>query len=343
MSTVETKADAASNATKDHKGSWLSSVNDKGEYVRKASVFRNWIQADPAAEFAGESGRYHIYVSYACPWAHRTLITRAIKGLQSHISVDVVDWFLGDGGWRFASPDDVPGATPDTVHGRAWMREVYKAADPEYSGNITVPCLFDKKKDTIVNNESSEIIRMLSSAFNDVAAHPEIDLYPESLRAEIDEINDFVYPRINNGVYKCGFAQTQEAYEKAFDDLFEALDTVEARLAKSRFLVGNRFTEADVRLFTTLIRFDAVYVQHFKCNGRRIQDYPNLHNYTKDIFALPGVAETCDFTHIKWHYCNSHRSINPLGIVPKGPVLDFSSPHDRDRFGPIEGLPGLVA
>eukprot|EP00499_Haloplacidia_sp_CaronLabIsolate_P002475 CAMPEP_0196776460 /NCGR_PEP_ID=MMETSP1104-20130614/4636_1 /TAXON_ID=33652 /ORGANISM="Cafeteria sp., Strain Caron Lab Isolate" /LENGTH=336 /DNA_ID=CAMNT_0042146629 /DNA_START=99 /DNA_END=1109 /DNA_ORIENTATION=+ len=336
MSDSKTNGSKRDRLTK--QGSWLTSINEKGEYVRKASVFRSWITDDGSSPFPAEPGRYHLYVSHACPWAHRTLITRALLGLEDVVSVDVVDWYLGEGGWRFKP--DVAGATADSVNGASFLKEVYLKADPEYSRNITVPVLWDKKAGTVVSNESAEIIRMLHALrpFSSSAEKGARDLYPEDLREQVDELNEFVYHNVNNGVYRCGFARSQEAYEKAFDGLFEALDVLEERLGKSRFLFGNRLTEADIRLFTTLVRFDPVYVQHFKTNLRRLVDYPNLWGFTKDVFQLPGVASTVNLTHIKHHYCVSHTSINPLGIVPKGPAIDFAAAHDRDRLGPIEGL-----
>jgi putative glutathione S-transferase len=307
-----------------------------GRFVREDSVFRNWVTADGSpgpsggGGFKAEPGRYHLYVSYACPWAHRTLIFRALKGLEAMISVDVVHPHMGAEGWTFA--EDYPGATGDRVNGRARLHEIYTLAKPDYSGRVTVPVLWDKEKRTIVSNESAEIIRMLGSAFDGIGAKAG-DFYPEALRATIDEINGRVYDRINNGVYKCGFATTQRAYEAAFVPLFEALDGIEERLALQRYLAGERMTEADWRLFTTLVRFDAVYYGHFKCNRQRITDYPNLSNYVRDLYQQDGVAGTVHMDHIKQHYYGSHRAINPTGIVPLGPALDFGAPHDRGRFG----------
>jgi putative glutathione S-transferase len=272
-------------------------------------------------------GRYHLYVSLACPWAHRTLIFRALKGLDNAISVSIVDPLMLEDGWAFS---DFPGCVPDTVNHARYLREVYAKADSRYSGRVTVPVLWDRETGTIVNNESSEIVRMLNSEFEDIARLHE-DYYPQPLRAEIDAVNQLVYKNINNGVYRCGFATTQEAYDGAFDALFSALDELEARLDRSRYLVGDRITEADWRLFPTLVRFDAVYYGHFKCNLRRIGDYPNLSNYLRDLYQVPGIAETVDMSHIKRHYYASHRHINPTGIVPKGPQIDFSAPHDRVR------------
>jgi glutathionyl-hydroquinone reductase len=313
---------------------WYDTASTGGRFVRKDAAFRNWVTADgePGPSglggFKAEAGRYHLYVSLACPWAHRALIVRALKGLEEIVSVSVVHWLMLENGWTF---EDGPGTIPDTVNGARLLHEVYTAADPQYTGRVTVPILWDKQQRTIVSNESSEIIRMLNSAFDGVGAKPG-DFYPVALRNEIDEINARVYDTVNNGVYKSGFATTQSAYEEAVAPLFETLEWVEARLATRRFLVSEAFTEADIRLFTTLIRFDAVYVGHFKCNLRRIADYPNLSAYTRDIYQIPGVADTVNFEHIKRHYYESHRGINPAGVVPVGPVVDFFAAHDRGRF-----------
>jgi len=305
---------------------WDREVDD-GEFVRRPTTFRSQIRADGTTEFGPGAGRYHLYVSLACPWAHRTLIYRKLKGLEDAISVDMVDPLLPSGGWTFGQ--SVDGATGDRVNGFDRLREVYLHASPDFDGVVTVPVLWDKKTETIVNNESSEIIRMLDEEFQDVAGNPDTDLRPQRLRDRIDELNDWIYPEINNGVYRCGFARTQQAYSRAVGVLFEALDRAEQLLGQSRYLCGDRLTEADVRLFTTLVRFDAVYVTHFKCNIRRIVDYPNLWGYTRDIYQCPGVAETVNMEHIKGHYFQSHRHINPLGIVPDGPALDFEAPHGR--------------
>ena len=305
---------------------WYDTKSTGGRFERQASRFRNFVTADggpgPTGEggFRAEAGRYHLYVSLACPWAHRTLIVRALKGLEDAISVSVVDPFMGKEGWTFAAPDPILGKTR--------LHEVYTAADPTYSGRVTVPVLWDKARGTIVSNESAEIIRMLNSAFaavTDVA----IDLYPAPLRAEIDAVNDLVYPDVNNGVYRSGFATTQAAYEEAVAQVFRRLDWLEERLARQPYLAGDVLTEADVRLFTTLVRFDAVYVGHFKCNIRRIADYPALSGNLRALYQLPQVRPTVDFTHIKRHYYESHKTINPTGIVPVGPVLDLDAPHDR--------------
>jgi putative glutathione S-transferase len=313
---------------------WYSTAGTGGRFVRSESQFRNWVTRDGApgpsgrGGFRAEPGRYHLYVSYACPWAHRTLIFRALKKLEDIVSVSVVHHFMGENGWTFLAED---GATGDTLYGLDYLHQIYARADPAYSGRVTVPVLWDKRQQTIVSNESSEIIRMLNSAF-DEWADAELDFYPERSRAEIDRINALVYPAVNNGVYRAGFATTQAAYEEAFRDLFAALDSLEERLAGQRYLVGERITEADWRLFTTLVRFDPVYVGHFKCNLRRIADYPNLSNYLRDLYQVPGVAQTVNLHHIKAHYYGSHRTINPTGIVPVGPEIDYSARHDRDRF-----------
>jgi glutathionyl-hydroquinone reductase len=315
------------------KDEWYDTGSD-GKFRRSESQFRDWITVDgkPAEGrergFKAEPGRYHLYVSYACPWAHRTLVYRKLKKLEDVISVDVVHHFMGENGWTFVEED---GATGDTLYGSEFLHQIYTRADPTYSGRVTVPVLWDKKEQTIVSNESSEIIRMLNSAF-DAWGDASVDLSPPQLRREIDAVNDRVYPAINNGVYRAGFATTQGAYEEAFDELFDALDDMEQRLARSRYLVGDKTTEADWRLFTTLIRFDAVYYSHFKCNLRQIRDYPNLSNYLRDLYQVPGIASTVNMLHIKAHYYSSHETVNPTRIVPKGPELDFSAPHDRNRF-----------
>lgn len=321
-------------AATDIKQSWHAPVSgEKGEFVRKQSAFRNWISADGSTGFPAEAGRYHLYVSLACPWAHRTLIVQKLKGLDDAISYTVVDWFMGVEGWNFT--DSKSKCTLDSVNNCKFLKEVYLKADPEYTGRITVPCLWDKQKQTVVNNESSEIIRMFNTEFNAFCKTEEqkkLNLYPESLRPQIDAVNEWIYPQINNGVYRCGFAQSQEAYDTAVKDVFDGLDKVEAILSKQRYLVGNQLTEADIRLFTTLVRFDAVYHTHFKTNKRRIIDYPNMWAHTREIYQLPGVAETVDMEHIKRHYYESHISINPFSIVPPGPDLDFMAPHNRQNM-----------
>jgi putative glutathione S-transferase len=313
---------------------WYDTKASKGRFVRSESQFRNWITADGSAGpsgkggFAAEPDRYHLYVSLACPWAHRALIYRRLKGLESMISVSAVNSYMGAEGWTF---EPGPGVIPDPINNAKRMYEVYLAADPQYSGRATVPVLWDKHRNTIVSNESAEIIRMLNSAFDEVGANP-VDFYPEQYRAEIDELNDYIYPNVNNGVYMAGFATTQEAYEEAVTRVFEALDNLDERLVTRRYLVGDRITEADWRLFTTLVRFDPVYVGHFKCNRRRVIDYPSLWGYVCDLYQQPGVADTVDVEFIKRHYYGSHDTINPHLIVPIGPDIDYSAPHDRDRL-----------
>ncbi|OIO75113.1 MAG: glutathione-dependent reductase [Zetaproteobacteria bacterium CG1_02_53_45] len=298
-------------------GRWAA---QDGRFHRAASQFHCRLGQDGAV---AESGRYHLYVSLACPWAHRTLIFRKLKGLEQIIPVTVVDPHMLDQGWQFSEPEPLYGFTH--------AHQLYSKADPGYSGRVTVPILWDKQSESIICNESAEIIRIFNSAFNALTGNSD-DYYPGGLRKNIDVINAFVYPNINNGVYKCGFATVQDAYEEAFDNLFAALDAVETILAGQRYLVGNRITEADWRLFTTLLRFDAVYYAHFKCNRNRITDMPNLWAYLRDLYQQPGIAGTVDFDHIKQHYFYSHASINPTRIVPKGPALDFDAPHDRGRF-----------
>lgn len=307
----------------------------QGEYLRTQSGFRHWITPDgapgPTGEggFPAEPGRYHLYVSYACPWAHRTLILRALKGLTDSISVSVVHPIMPAESWTFG--EDYPGTTGDRIHGLRMLAELYRRADPTFDGLVTVPVLYDIQRDTIVNNESSEIIRMLNQAF-DAWGNADLDVYPEPLRAEIDAINAQVYDGVNNGVYRAGFATTQAAYDIAFDSLFDALDALEARLAGQRYLVGARLTEADWRLFCTLVRFDAVYYSHFKCNRQRLTDYPHLWAYTRELYQMPGIAETVHMNHIKAHYYGSHPNLNPTGIIPKGPNLDFNQPHGRESL-----------
>lgn len=311
---------------------WYDTSKTGGRFVRTEAQFRNWITADgspgPSGEggFEAETGRYHLYVSYACPWAHRTLIFRKLKGLQDHISFSAVEPLMLKSGWEFGAGD-----LADPLHGFNFMHQVYTKTKPEYSGRVTVPVLWDKKRETIVSNESAEIIRMLNSAFNELTDN-HLDFYPDPLHSAINEINEFVYDRINNGVYKCGFATTQDAYEDAFADLFDALETLEQRLAGQRYLVGSELTEADWRLFTTLVRFDPVYVGHFKTNLKRIVDYPNLSNYLRDLYQQSGVQETVNLEHIKKHYYGSHDTINPTGVVPVGPEVDYTAPHDRRKF-----------
>ena len=311
---------------------WYDTSKTGGRFVRTEAQFRNWITADGSAGptgdagFAAESGRYHLYVSYACPWAHRTLIFRALKGLEPHISVSAVAPLMLTNGWEFGA-----GELQDPLYDSKFLHQIYTRNQSDYSGRVTVPVLWDKQREVIVNNESAEIIRMLNSAFNGLTGNDD-DFYPAELHDEIHAINDVVYDQVNNGVYKCGFATTQEAYEEAFHALFETLDQLEQRLAGQRYLVGNRQTEADWRLFTTLLRFDPVYVGHFKTNLKRIVDYPNLYNYLRDLYQVPGVSGTVHMDHIKQHYYGSHSTINPTGIVPLGPELDLTAPHDRRKF-----------
>jgi putative glutathione S-transferase len=301
-----------------------------GHFDRPDSAFRNWVTSDGSSDFPAEAGRYHLYLAWACPWAHRAMIYRQLKGLENAISISIVDHFMGDQGWEFTHG---PGCIPDTVNNAQTMFEIYQLADREFTGRVTVPVLWDKKTAAIVSNESADIIRMLNSAFDGIGGGDgSVDFYPADLASEIDAVNDLVYPNINNGVYMCGFAHSQAAYDQAFDGLFGALDQLEVRLATQRYLIGARITEADWRLFPTLVRFDAVYFGHFKCNLRRIVDYPNLGNYLRDLYQMPGIAETVNMDHTKRHYYASHETVNPTRIVPKGPELDFNVPHDRDRF-----------
>jgi len=305
-----------------------------GRFERAQTSFRNWVTPDgrpgPTGSdgFSAAAGRYHLYVSLACPWAHRALIMRALKGLEQIIPVSVTHWLMGEQGWTF-SPGE--GVIPDPLFNSRYLHEIYSRADTHYSGRASVPVLWDQHTQTIVNNESSEIIRMFNSAFDAVGAAPG-DYYPRDKREEIDALNTRIYDTLNNGVYKAGFATTQSAYEEAVTPLFETLDWLDDILSQSRFLCDDALTEADIRLFTTLVRFDAVYHGHFKCNVRRIEDYPNLSNYLRDLYQVPGVAGTVNLHHIKAHYYGSHRSINPTGIVPAGPELDHAAPHDRNRF-----------
>jgi putative glutathione S-transferase len=315
------------------KTEWHDTKSTGGRFKRTAPKFRNWVTPDGSAGpsgsggFAAARGRYHLYVSLACPWAHRTAVFRKLKGLEDVISMTEVEPVMGDEGWQFG-----PDADLDTLNGKQKLNEIYLIADPRYTGRVSVPVLWDKQQRTIVNNESSEIIRMFNGAFGRFT-NERTDYYPAQLREEIDRVNAFVYENINNGVYRAGFATSQEAYEEAFRALFAALDDIEQRLARQRYLVGPEITEADWRLFTTLVRFDAVYYGHFKCNLRRIVDYPNLSNYLRDLYQQPGIAGTVNMDHIKRHYYGSQRNVNPTGIVPLGPRLDFLAPHDRDRFG----------
>jgi len=318
-------------------GVWQDDVSrtKDGHFIRPAAQFLNWVTPDGSAGpsgkdgFAAESGRYHLYVSLACPWAHRTIIFRKLKGLENVISLSIVSPHVDRDGWTFNKAE---GSTGDDLYGKSKLSEIYLLANARYSGRVSVPVLWDKKRKTIVNNESPEIIRMLNSAFN-ALTNVRADYYPENLRAEIDRFNEIIYPNINNGVYRSGFATSQAAYEQAFRNVFDTLDELEQVLSQHRYLVGNTITEADWRLFCTLIRFDAVYYSHFKCNWRHIYEFPNLSNYVRDLYQVPGVAETVSIEQIKRHYYSSQRQVNPTGIVPVGPQLDFAAPHDRARFG----------
>ena len=306
----------------------------KGRFIREDAQFRNWITVDGSAGDSGEagfnaeSGRYHLYVSLACPWAHRTLMMRSLKGLEAHISVSVVSPIMLEHGWTYHRDE---GSSGDPLHNAEFHHQIYTAAQEDYSGRVTVPVLWDKEQNTIVSNESSEIIRMLNEAFNGITGNQD-DYYPVALRDQIKQWNDRIYPAINNGVYRAGFATTQGAYEEAYRTLFDALDDIDAHLGSHRYLTGERVTEADIRLFTTLIRFDAVYHGHFKCNRQRLEDYDHIPGYIRDIYQLPGVADTVDFDHIKTHYYASHRMINPTGVVPLGPDIDYAHPHGRERL-----------
>ena len=312
---------------------WYDTAKD-GRFQREQAQRRHWITADGSAGpsgdsgFVAEAGRYHLYVSLACPWAHRTLILRKLKGLDSLIDVSVVSWLMREHGWTF---DPEYGSSGDTLDTFNFLHQRYTAEDPHYTGRVTVPLLWDKQRQRIVSNESAEIIRMFNSAFDNLTGS-RLDFYPEPLRAVIDALNARIYPRINNGVYRAGFATTQAAYEEAFDEIFSELDWLDQHLAEHRYLAGEYLTEADWRLFTTLVRFDPVYHGHFKCNLRRITDYPQLSNWLRELYQWPGVAETVDFTHIKGHYYASHATINPTGVIPKGPAQNLMAAHDRERL-----------
>jgi glutathionyl-hydroquinone reductase len=312
-------------------GKWLSKrdqEDSEGKFVRPSTTFRNQITADGSSGFKAEEGRYHLYISWACPWACRTAIMRQLKGLQDVIGLSVVAAEIHDNSWEFS---DEPGSIPDTVNGTQYLWQIYLKADPSYSGRVTVPVLWDMKTNTIVNNESREIIRMFDTQFA-VFANKDVDFYPQELQKSIDQTIDAIYQPINNGVYRAGFATSQSAYNEAVTELFEALDFWEDWLGKNRYLCGDKITEADWCLFTTLFRFDAVYYGHFKCNLRRIIDYPYLWNYLKELYQYPGVKETCNLDHIKRHYYISHSSVNPTGIVPKGPLINFDEPHNRNQI-----------
>lgn len=317
---------------------WYANSDD-GEFQREQAQRRDWVTKDGApgpdgqAAVKAEAGRFHLYVSLACPWAHRTLIYRKLKQLEPLIDVSVVSWLMADHGWTF---DTQTGSSGDALDNLQYLYQRYTQDDRHYSGRVTVPVLWDRQQQRIVNNESAELIRMFNSAFDELTGST-LDLYPEPLRAEIDMLNARIYPRVNNGVYRAGFATTQDAYETAFDELFAEFDWLEQRLGERRYLTGEYLTEADWRLFTTVIRFDPVYHGHFKCNLRRIEDYPNLSNWLRELYQWPGIAETVDFTHIKSHYYASHRHINANGIIPKGPQLALDRAHDRDRL-PGKGI-----
>lgn len=317
---------------------WYDTSKD-GRFQRENAQRRNWITADGSAGPSGEggfradAGRYHLYVSLACPWAHRTLIYRQLKGLAGLIDVSVVSWLMRENGWTF---DTALGSSGDALDGLQFLHQRYTHDDPHYTGRVTVPVLWDKQQKRIVSNESAEIIRMFNTAFDDLTGN-DLDLYPEPLRAEIDALNQRIYPAVNNGVYRAGFATSQSAYEEAFHVLFEELNRLEHLLGQRRYLAGEYLSEADVRLFTTLIRFDAVYHGHFKCNLRRLADYPNLSGWLRELYQWPGIAETVNFQHIKNHYYGSHRTINPTGIVPLGPQQDFTAPHGREHL-PGQGI-----
>ena len=322
-------------------GEWHTDVsestNEDGEFERQETTFRNWISDDPAARFQPGSGRYHLYVSYACPWAHRTLLVRALKGLEDAITVDVVDPFRADDGWQFTPEKE--GCTPDRINGADYLRELYVEADPDVTCRVTVPVLWDKQEDTIVNNESAEIIRMLDTGMDAVASR-DVDLYPEGYRDEVDRIIEEIYEPINNGVYRTGFAKTQAAYDRAVDELFDALDGWDDVLDDQRYLAGDRLTEADVCMFTTLVRFDQIYHTHFMCNKQFIHQYDNLWPYLRDLYQTPGVADTVRMDHIKEHYYTTHPDVTPSRIIAAGPELDFEADHDRDALpgGPPEPL-----
>ncbi|KLN62264.1 glutathionyl-hydroquinone reductase YqjG [Kiloniella spongiae] len=312
---------------------WYDTKSSNGKFQRKDAQFRNWVTADgsngPNGEkgYPVESGRYHLYVNLACPWAHRAMIFRSLKGLEATISVSVVHWEMKENGWEF-NPGDL-GSTEDLLYGSDYLYQIYTKADPNYTGRVTVPVLWDKKEQTIISNESSEIIRMFNSSFDAFATKDVPDLYPQDMREAIDSVNELVYHNINNGVYKSGFATTQMAYEEAYHALFDTMDNLEERLNSQKYLAGDRLTEADWRLFTTLLRFDPVYYGHFKCNKKRLVDYINLWALTRELYQYEGVAKTVNIPHIKAHYYGSHGTINPTGVIPVGPDIDFAQPHNR--------------
>jgi len=314
---------------------WYDTAKTAGKFERSIAQFRNWVtpegEAGPSGKggFKAEPGRYHLYVSYACPWAHRTLMMRELKGLTDMISLSVVHPLMLEQGWTFAT--DFDGATGDTLFGYDYFHQIYTRADPHYSGRVTVPVLWDKQTNSLVSNESSEIIQMFNSAFDQLGAEP-TDYYPQALRAEIDRVNDWIYESVNNGVYKAGFATSQAAYDEAVERLFERLDEIEVLLSSQRYLAGAQMTLADIRLFPTLLRFDPVYVQHFKCDRKRIADYPALANYLRDIYQTPGIEKTLNLAHNRHHYYRSHATINPHGIISTGPIFDLNAPHGRETL-----------
>ena len=322
-------------------GEWRTdayeSTNDDGAFERGRTTFRDEVRNHPDARFQPEAGRYHLYVSYACPWAHRTLVTRALKGLEDVISVSVVDPYRGADGWQFTPEKD--GCTPDHVHDVDYLRELYVRADPDATCRVTVPVLWDTEEDTIINNESREIMRMLDVEFDDLATR-DVDLFPEGYRENVDRVLDEIYEPINNGVYRAGFATKQEPYDDAVDDLFDALERWNSVLTDQRYLAGDRLTEADVAMFTTLVRFDQVYHTHFMCNVKFIREFDHLWPYLRDLYQTPGVSETVNMAHIKEHYYTTHPDVNPHGVIARGPNLDFTAPHDRDEFpgGPPDSL-----
>ncbi|MCB8887797.1 glutathione S-transferase family protein [Vreelandella malpeensis] len=312
---------------------WYDTKKSGGEFVRESAKLRDWVGEGAPADhegkrFPAEKGRYHLYVSLACPWAHRTLIMRKLKGIDELIGVSHVSPLMLDKGWTY---DEAEGSSGDPVNGARYHYELYTKTDSHYTGRVTVPVLWDKQRQAIVNNESADLVRMFNGAFDELTGNT-LDFYPQDLRATIDEINADVYDNVNNGVYKAGFATEQSVYEKHVKALFAALDRLEQRLETNRYLAGEWLTEADIRMFTTLVRFDAVYHGHFKCNVRRIEDYPQLSNYLRELYQWPGVADTVNMDHIKRHYYYSHDNINPTRIVPVGPALDFDCPHDRERL-----------
>jgi putative glutathione S-transferase len=308
-----------------NKAQFPSEQTADGSFKRQEDAFRDWVKADGSSGYPAQAGRYHLYVSLACPWACRTVIVRKLKGLEDAIGMTIVDPIRDERGWRFT-------AQPDPVNGWAFLSEAYTATDPGYDSRVTVPVLWDKERGRIVSNSDDDILRMFETQFDAVAAKPELDLYPSDLRPQIDELNDFIYETFNNGVYRAGFATSQAAYESAAYEVFTTIDAMEERLAYQRYLLGARPVETDWRFFVTLVRFDPVYYSHFKCNLRRVVDYPNLYGYLRDLYQIDGVAETVDFDQIKRHYYITQDEINPTGIVPIGPIMDLGEPHDRNHL-----------